>query len=68
MTQPKTSKDMSIRRLSATLLVAISLLLSVHTAYAQDWGGLQRFAAANAELAPAAEGQPRIVLMGDSIT
>ena len=68
MTQPKTSKDMSIRRLSVTLLVAISLVLSVHTAYAQDCGGLQRFAAANAELAPAAEGQPRIVLMGDSIT
>ena len=35
---------------------------------AQDWGGLQRFAAANAELSPAVEGQLRVVLLGDSIT
>jgi len=59
---------MSIRWLGATLLVAISLLLSVHSSYSQDWGGLQRFSEANAALAAPAEEQPRVVLMGDSIT
>lgn len=62
------SKVMNIKGLCATLLVAFGLVLSSCLTYAQDWGGLQRFAAANAELAEPAAGQPRVVLMGDSIT
>ncbi|MBQ3743545.1 MAG: SGNH/GDSL hydrolase family protein [Bacteroidales bacterium] len=59
---------MNIKSLGATLLVAFGLVLSSCLTYAQDWGGLQRFAAANAALAEPAAGQPRVVLMGDSIT
>lgn len=59
---------MSIRRVCATLLVAVCMMWAAAPGQAQDWGGLQRFAAANAELAPAVEGQPRVVLLGDSIT
>lgn len=44
------------------------LLLSCFGAGAQDWAGLQHFAAANAALSAPAAGQPRVVLMGDSIT
>ena len=62
------SKVMNIKGLGATLLVAFGLVLSSCLTYAQDWGGLQRFAAANAALAEPAAGQPRVVLMGDSIT
>ena len=61
-------KVMNIRWLGATLLVAVCLLLAGNASYAQDWGGRQKFAAANAALAAPAEGQPRVVLMGDSIT
>jgi len=51
------------------LFISIIFLLALQLmAGAQDWGGLQRFAAANAELAEPAEEQPRVVLMGDSIT
>ena len=59
---------MIIRRVCATLLVAVCLMLAAVPGQAQDWGGLQRFAAANAELSPAVEGQLRVVLLGDSIT
>lgn len=59
---------MIIRRVCATLLVAVCMMWAAAPGRAQDWGGLQRFAAANAELAPAVEGQQRVVLMGDSIT
>ncbi len=62
------SKVMNIKSLGATMLVAFGLFLSSCLMYAQDWGGLQRFAAANAALAEPAAGQPRVVLMGDSIT
>ena len=62
------SKVMNIKGLCATLLVAFELVSATCFSYAQDWGGLQRFAAANAELAEPAAGQPRVVLMGDSIT
>ena len=62
------NKVMNIKSLGATLLVAFGLVLSSCLTYAQDWGGLQRFAAANAALAEPAAGQPRVVLMGDSIT
>ena len=62
------SKVMNTKSLGATLLVAFGLVLSSCLTYAQDWGGLQRFAAANAALAEPAAGQPRVVLMGDSIT
>lgn len=61
-------KVMNIRWLGATLLVAVCLLLAGNASFAQDWGGRQKFAAANAALAAPAEGQPRVVLMGDSIT
>ena len=56
------------RKMSATLLVAVCLMCAWQSGQAQDWGGLQRFAAANAALAAPADGQPRVVLMGDSIT
>ncbi|MBO4842493.1 MAG: SGNH/GDSL hydrolase family protein [Bacteroidales bacterium] len=59
---------MSIRGFRATLLVAVCLIWAVAPGHAQDWGGLQRFAAANAELAPASAEQPRVILLGDSIT
>ena len=59
---------MSIRSFRATLLVAVCLIWAVAPGHAQDWGGLQRFAAANAELAPASAEQPRVILLGDSIT
>jgi len=59
---------MNIRKVGATLLVAVCLMLATAPGQAQDWGGLQRFAAANATLAPASADQPRVVLMGDSIT
>ncbi|MBQ5481546.1 MAG: SGNH/GDSL hydrolase family protein [Bacteroidales bacterium] len=59
---------MNIKGLGATLLVAFGLVLSSCLTYAQDWGGLQRFAAANAALAEPAAGQPRVVLLGVSIT
>ena len=62
------NKVMNIKSLCATLLVAFGLISATCFSYAQDWGGLQRFAAANAALAEPAAGQPRVVLMGDSIT
>lgn len=62
------SKVMNVKSLCATLLVAFGLISATSFSYAQDWGGLQTFAAANAKLAEPAAGQPRVVLMGDSIT
>ena len=59
---------MRIKKLGATLAVAVGLFIAFSPAGAQDWAGLQKFAAANAALAAPAEGQPRVVLMGDSIT
>jgi lysophospholipase L1-like esterase len=59
---------MSIKRLCAALMVAVGLFIALSPAVAQDWAGRQKFAAANAALAAPAEGQPRVVLMGDSIT
>lgn len=50
------------------LLVAIGMMLICRSGFAQDWGGLQKFASANAAMAAPAEGQQRVVLMGDSIT
>ena len=49
-------------------MAAVLGLLCASGANAQDWAGLQRFADANKTLAALAEGQPRVVLMGDSIT
>ena len=59
---------MNIKSLCATLIVAFGLVSSACFAYAQDWAGRQTFATANAALAEPAAGQPRVVLMGDSIT
>jgi len=59
---------MRIKRLCAALMVAVGLFIALSPAVAQDWAGRQKFAAANAALAAPAEGQPRVVLMGDSIT
>ena len=50
------------------LIVLAGLLLALGVAAAQDWAKLGKFAAANAALGAPAEGQPRVVLMGDSIT
>ena len=57
-----------IRKIYLTMLAAACLLSALCAGHAQDWGGLQRFAGANAALAAPAEDQPRVVLMGDSIT
>ena len=62
------SKVMNIKSLCATLFVAFGLISTAGFSYAQDWGGLQKFAAANAQLADPLAGQSRVVLMGDSIT
>ena len=59
---------MNIKSFCATLWVAVCLMWAVAPGHAQDWGGLQRFAAANAALAPASADQPRVILLGDSIT
>ena len=59
---------MDIRKLCATLIVAVGCLIAVSPVCAQDWAGRQKFAAANAALAEPVKGQPRVVLMGDSIT
>ena len=53
------------RYLIASLALSLAMVM---TALAQDWGGLQRFSEANKTLAAPAEGQPRVVLLGDSIT
>lgn len=50
------------------MICAVALMSASVTAVAQDWGGLQRFAEANKTIAAPAAGQPRVVLMGDSIT
>lgn len=49
-------------------MLALLGLFLMQAAPAQDWAGLQRFADANKTLAAPVEGQPRVVLMGDSIT
>ena len=59
---------MNIRWFFVTLVVAAGLSLGVCPADAQDWAGRQKFAAANVALPALAEGRPRVVLMGDSIT
>ena len=59
---------MIMNNLCIKIMVAACLLPWVGVSFAQDWGGLKRFAEANAELAAPAEGQPRVVLLGDSIT
>ena len=59
---------MDIRRLFVILAVAAGLVSMGNPVSAQDWANLQRFAAANAGLGEPAAGQPRVVLMGDSIT
>lgn len=59
---------MNIRWFFVALMVAAGMSLGVCPAGAQDWAGRQKFAAANAALPAPAEGQLRVVLMGDSIT
>ena len=49
-------------------LIASLLLVSVHTAMADDWGGIERYAKANSELALPAKGEHRVVFLGNSIT
>lgn len=50
------------------LLSLTLLLMMADVAHAQQWAGVDRYAAANAELAPPAEDEFRVVFMGDSIT
>lgn len=57
-----------MKRSFMMILAALAGLFFGQLASAQDWSGQQRFAAANAALAAPVEGQPRVVLMGDSIT
>lgn len=44
------------------------LLMTTGIAHAQQWANVDRFAEANAALSPPAEGEFRVVFMGDSIT
>lgn len=54
------------------VLAAVFMSLAASASPAQptpsDWASLQRFRQANAELAPPARGEPRVVFMGNSIT
>jgi len=59
--------------MAASLLVCTLLALALDVAAAQapsptDWANLQRYRAANAQLAPPAAGEQRVVFMGNSIT
>lgn len=62
-----------MRKLSSTVAAA-ALLLAMSGADAPlsaqnaDWPNLERYRKANAELAPAASGEQRVVFMGNSIT
>jgi len=48
--------------------IIIILIFMGDIAYAQDWANLERFREENAELGPPAQGEKRIVFMGNSIT
>ena len=50
------------------LIIVFAVLSTAVSTFAQDWAGLQRFAAENASLEAPSADQPRVVLMGDSIT
>lgn len=49
-------------------LAALGVLMSDAPLEAQDWAGLNRYRAANAELAPPKPGERRVVFFGNSIT
>lgn len=51
-----------------TALSSLLLLLAVEEGHAQDWANLGRYANDNALLKMAANGEERVVFMGDSIT
>ena len=60
---------MSPLRLALTAALAVSTAASVAAqAPSQDWAALNRYRQANAELAPPAAGEQRVVFMGNSIT
>jgi len=49
-------------------LVIVVITMNTTLGLAQDWPGINRYAKSNAELAEPVAGEPRIVLLGDSIT
>ncbi|MEO7997851.1 MAG: SGNH/GDSL hydrolase family protein [Gemmatimonadaceae bacterium] len=58
-------------RKSCNTIIAATLIVAAHIGNAQsnpDWPNLQKFAKANAELAPVKAGEKRVVFMGNSIT
>lgn len=60
-----------MRHLRAFAFAAVASACALSSARAQanpDWPNLQKFAKANAELAPPAAGEKRVVFMGNSIT
>ena len=60
-----------MRKLRFTILALTSFVFATQSANAQanaDWGNLQKFATANAELAAPAVGEKRVVFLGNSIT
>jgi lysophospholipase L1-like esterase len=54
--------------LVAAGLLVLGLALPAHTQANPDWANLKKFAGANAELAPPARSENRVVFMGNSIT
>jgi lysophospholipase L1-like esterase len=50
------------------LMLSIIFLISANTLFAQDWANTSRFKEENAKLAPLANGEKRVVFMGNSIT
>ncbi len=55
-------------KLQMLALVALGVVMNDAPLEAQDWAGLGRYRAANAELAPPKTGAPRVVFFGNSIT
>ena len=55
-------------RISSTALLLFLLSAMTTPTNAQEWANFDRYAPANAELAPPGEGEYRVVFMGDSIT
>ena len=58
---------MLLKKIAAVAAVMAGLL-GAWPAQAQDWAGLNRFAADNAAFVAPADGKPVVVLLGDSIT
>src|SRR6188768_2878220 len=50
------------------LLVLVFIFISLHAMCQNDWANLEKYAAENKRLGPPANGEKRVVFMGNSIT